>query len=228
MINDEILEILFANRDEGYRAFQAKLMPGVDIENIIGVRIPVLRKLAKELVKREDIEAYLDALPHKYYDENNLHAYILSLGKDYRRTVERVDALLPYVDNWATCDSMSPAVFKKNRTLLKDDIDRWLASDKTYTIRFGLEMIMSHFLDADFDPAYLEKAALIRSDEYYVSMMLAWLYATALAKQWDSSVRYVEDRRLAPWVHNKTIQKAVESYRITDEQKDYLRTLKIK
>lgn len=226
MLTAEIEKRLFENRDEKYRQFQAKLMPGTEIERIIGVRTPVLRALAKEYAKNEKIGEFLSELPHAYYDENNLHGFIISLCRDYEQTVAYVDAFLPYVDNWATCDLLSPKVFTKNRDRLTAEIDRWLASERTYTVRFGLEMLMSHFLDEHFDVKYLEKAAKIRSEEYYVNMMTAWLFATALAKQWDSTVPFIEQNRLDPWVHNKTIQKARESYRITDEQKEYLKGLK--
>ncbi len=228
MITADIEKVLFENSDEVYRAFQAKLMPGVDIDTIIGVRIPILRKMAKTFSKEADIFDFLDELPHKYYDEYNLHGLIISEFKDYSKTIEYMEALLPYVDNWATCDIISPKSFAKNRLLLKNDIDRWIASDKTYTLRFGIEMVMSHFLDKDFDASYLEKISKIKSDEYYVNMMLAWYFATALTKVWDETVPYIEKRRLGTWVHNKTIQKAVESYRITPEQKEYLKSMKIK
>lgn len=228
MINDEIRTRLFELRDEGYREFQAKLMPGVDIERIIGVRTPLLRKLAKEYAKRGDIGDFLEVLPHEYYDEMNLHGFIISELRDYHEAVLRVDAFLPFVDNWATCDLLSPKVFKKHRSELRSEIDRWIASDMVYTIRFGLEMAMSHFLDEDFAPEYLDAAAGIQSGEYYVNMMIAWYFATALAKQWDAVIGYIEGRRLPVWVHNKTIQKAIESYRITDEQKEYLRSMKVK
>ncbi|MCQ2461901.1 MAG: DNA alkylation repair protein [Clostridia bacterium] len=228
MITEEIEKRLFENADEKYRDFQAKLMPGVEIERIIGVRTPVLRKLAKEYAENEKIGEFLSELPHKYYDENNLHGFIISECKDYEKAVKYTDAILPYVDNWATCDLLSPKAFKKNRDRLSADIDRWLSSDRTYTVRFGLEMIMSHFLDDKFSVDFLEKAAEIRSEEYYVNMMLAWLFATALAKQWESTVPFIEQNRLDTWVHNKTIQKACESYRITGEQKNYLKGMKIK
>ena len=224
----EITEKLFASADVQYRSFQAKLMPGVDAERVIGVRTPVLRKLAKEIAREADTEAFLNDLPHRYYEENNLHAFIIGECKNYEKSVSYVDALLPYVDNWATCDQLSPKVFAKNREKLIKEIDRWLASDKTYTVRFGIEMLMSHYLDDDFHPEYLEKLTKLRSDEYYVNMMLAWFFATALAKQWNSAVTYIEERRLPVWVHNKTIQKAAESYRVTAEQKAYLKGMKIK
>lgn len=225
-ITNEIEKRLFVLRDEKYRAFQSKLMPGVDIENIIGVRTPLLRRLAKEYVKHEDIEAFLCELPHGYYDEYNLHGFIISECKDYAKAIEYVDAFLPYVDNWATCDLLSPKAFAKNKDKLPQDIERWLSSDEPFTVRFGIEMLMSHFLDGDFDPKYPERVSLISSDEYYVNMMIAWYFATALAKQWDSTVAYIENRKLDKWAHNKTIQKANESFRITPEQKEYLKTLK--
>lgn len=224
----EISQMLFDAQDSGYREFQARLMPTVDRARIIGVRTPILRKMAKDLAKKPETEIFLSELPHQYYDEYNLHGFIISECRDYAKAISYVDALLPYVDNWATCDLLSPRAFAKNRTRLAADIDRWLASHETYTIRFGIEMVMSHFLDADFDPVWLQKVAVIRSDEYYVNMMLAWFFATALAKQWDTAIPYVTEHALDRWVHNKTIQKAVESYRITPEQKDYLRSLKIK
>lgn len=228
MTPQEITEKLRELSDEEYRVFQLKLMPGVTEDRVLGVRTPLLRKFAKELAKDPDIEIFLRDIPHRYYDENNLHGFIISECKDYEKSVACVNALLPYVDNWATCDLLSPKAFKKNRDRLIKDIDRWIASDKTYTIRFGIEMLMSHFLDEDFRPEYLEKLTAIQSDEYYVNMMLAWFFATALAKQWDDTVKYIEEKRLSVWVHNKTIQKAVESYRITDEQKAYLKAMKIK
>lgn len=226
-MTEKIRQRLFENQDLAYRTFQAKLMPGVSLERIIGVRTPVLRKLAKELAREPGIEAFLQELPHSYYEENNLHAFILCECRDYGKTVAGVDALLPYVDNWATCDSMSPRVFRNNHKRLAGDLEHWLASDQVYTVRFGIEMVMSHFLDADFEDPYLERIARIRSDAYYINMMIAWFFATALAKQWKSTVPYLEGKRLDPWVHNKTIQKAIESYRITEEQKTYLRSLKM-
>lgn len=228
MITEKIESKLFENQDLKYRDFQAKLTPGVDIENMIGVRTPVIRKLAKEFAKCDEIDEFLNELPHKYYDENNLHGFIISECKDYAKTIRYLDEFLPYVNNWATCDLLSPKSFKKNKELLKNDILRWMNSDLTYTKRFGIEMVMSHFLDDDFDDSFLPLIAKIRSDEYYINMMIAWFFATALAKQWDSVIEYIEEFKLEKWTHNKTIQKAIESYRITDEQKVYLRSLKIK
>lgn len=219
-----IKEELFALEDKAFGDFQAKLTPGIPRELIIGVRVPEVRKLAKRLIKEPRISEFLEELPHKYYDENMLHGLLLSEMKDYDACVAEVDRFLPYVDNWAVCDIMSPKIFRKNKAALLDKIKEWSASEKTYTCRFGIEMLMSYFLDDDFKPEYLEIAAAVHSEEYYVQMMIAWFFATALAKQWDATVKYIEDRRLDAWVHNKTIQKARESYRITPEQKEYLKS----
>lgn len=218
---------LFALQDLSYRDFQAKLIPTVDPETVIGIRTPALRKLARELAKGEDVQSFLDGLPHQYYDENNLHAFLIEQCKDFDRTVALLDAFLPYVDNWATCDLCSPKVFAKHLPELLPHIMRWTASNQTYTIRFGLEMLMRYYLDGAFQPAYLELAASLRSEEYYVNMMIAWFFATALAKQYDAALPYLAERRLEAWTHNKTIQKAVESNRISSEQKGYLKTLRL-
>ena len=223
----EIREVLTGLRDEKYREFQIKLIPTVPPESVIGIRTPALRKYAKQLAQREDIDGFLDALPHSFFDENQLHAFIISEIKDYPRCMEEVIRFLPFIDNWATCDQLSPKVFKKHREELIEQIRIWIKSDKTYTVRFGIGMLMQHFLDEDYDPSYPEMAAEIRSDEYYINMMIAWYFATALAKQYSSILPFIENRRLDRWTHNKTIQKAVESYRITPEQKEYLRSLKI-
>lgn len=223
-----IQERLFALQDTEYAAFQAKLTPTVPKDRFIGVRVPAVRKLAKELIRDPEIATFLAELPHKYYDENMLHGLLLSEIKDYDKCVEEVDKFLPYVDNWAVCDIMSPKVFKKHKEELPGKIREWSASSDTYTCRFGLEMLMSHYLDADFKKEYLDIPAAVKSDEYYINMMIAWFFATALAKQWESTIPYIEENKLDQWVHNKTIQKAVESYRITPEQKEYLRSLKIK
>ena len=217
---------LFELSDEKYADFQSRLTPGIDREQFIGVRVPVLRKYAAELAKSSGCEEFLNSLPHEYYDENMLHGLLVSGIKDYETAVRRIDEFLPFVDNWAVCDIMSPKCFRKNRERLLGEIRRWSRSGETYTCRFGLEMLMSHYLDEDFREEYLEIPASVKSDEYYVNMMIAWFFATALAKQWDSTVRYIEEPQLDEWVHNKAIQKARESYRITDEQKRYLNTLK--
>lgn len=221
-----ITEKLFEYRDEKYADFQSRLTPTVPKDKFIGVRVPDVRKLAKEIYKAEDWRTFTDCLPHEYYDENMLHGLIISEIKDYDECIARVDEFLPYVDNWAVCDIMSPKIFKKHKPELMVKIREWSASPLVYTCRFGVEMLMSHFLDDDFKAEYLEIPAGVHSDEYYVNMMLAWFYATALAKQWDDTVIYLTDRRLDKWVHNKTIQKACESYRITPEQKEYLKSLK--
>ena len=217
--------LLFELRDAEYAEFQAKLTPSVDKELFIGVRVPEVRKLAKQLKNDPAAEEFIQALPHKYYDENMLHGLLISEIKDYDKAIVETDRFLPYVDNWAVCDIMSPKVFKKHKTELLGKIREWTDSKETYTIRFGIEMLMSHYLDDDFKAEYLEIPAKVRSEEYYVNMMIAWFFATALAKQWDAAIPYLEKKRLSEWVHKKTIQKARESYRITDEQKAYLKTL---
>ena len=226
MIVDEIREHLAEVSDKEYREFQSKLIPGQDPEGVLGVRTPELRSYAKQINKRDDADDFLDDLPHKYFDENQLHAFVISEIKDYDRCLAEVERFLPYVDNWATCDQMSPKVFKKHKPELLDSIKKWIASDETYTIRFGIGMLMRHFLEEDYSHEYPEAVAVIRSDEYYVNMMIAWYFATALAKQYDDIIPYIENHRLDDWTHKKAISKAVESYRITDEQKAYLKTLK--
>ena len=228
MINEEIREKLYDRQDLKYRDFQAKLIPGMETEKMIGVRTPDLRKIAKQMVKREDIGEFLENLPHEFFDENQVHAFVISELKDYGRCVQGVERFLPFVDNWATCDQMSPKVFKKHRPELLDSIKEWIRSEHTYTVRFAVGMLMQHYLDEDFDPAYPEMVAEVQSEEYYIRMMIAWYFATALAKQYEAVLPYIEERRLEPWTHNKTIQKAVESYRITPEQKEYLRSLKVR
>ena len=223
---DEIREELYKLQDVKYRDFQMKLIPGIGQDTMIGVRTPDLRRLAKKMAGRADINEFMNDLPHKYFDENQLHAFIISGMKDYDQCMAALQAFLPYVDNWATCDQMSPKVFRKHRKELLEPVRRWIASTEPYTIRFGIGMLMEHYLDEDFDPAYPEMVAAIRSDEYYVKMMVAWYFATALAKQYDTVIPYIEHESLNVWTHNKTIQKAVESYRITKEQKEYLKTLK--
>lgn len=219
-------EKLFKLQDIKYQELQYRTIPNV--ENIIGVRTPELRKLAKEIVKEDNYKSFLEELPHKYFDENQLHAFIISELKNYDECINYVNKFLPYVDNWATCDQMSPKVFKKNLDKLLLEIKKWIKSKETYTIRFGIGMLMQYFLDDNFKVEYLETVSKIRSDEYYVNMMIAWFFATSLAKQYNDTIKYIENNKLDTWTHNKTIQKAIESYRITDEQKEYLRKLKIK
>ena len=223
----DIQQQLFALQDLKYRDFQAKLVPGMDVNDIIGVRTPELRKLAKQLTKDERVGEFLAVLPHRFLDEMNLHGFIISEIKDYDECIGQIERFLPYVNNWATCDLLSPKAFKqkKNRDRLIEDIKCWMASDEPFTIRFGIEMLMSFYLDEDFKPEYLKWVSKIRHDHYYVKMMVAWYFATALAKQWDATLPYIKNMTMEKWTHNKAIQKAVESYRITPEQKELLRSL---
>ena len=228
MLTDEIQKNLFRFQDVKYRDFQSKLMPAIAPASIIGVRTPELRAYAKRLVQAGGYEAFLDNLPHRYFDENQLHAFIISGIKDYDRCIKEICCFLPYVDNWATCDQMSPKIFKRHKADLFSHIKMWVKSSEPYTVRFGIKMLMEHFLEEDFDVSFSETVARIRSEEYYVRMMVAWYFATALAKQYAAVVPFIENKRLDPWTHNKAIQKAVESYRIMPERKEYLKTLKIK
>ena len=223
----DIQKKLFGLSDTEYADFQARLTPSVEREKIIGVRVPKVRALAKELLKLSPQTEFLKALPHQYYDENMLHGLLISEIKDYDNCIAEVEKFLPFVDNWAVCDIMSPKIFKKNKEKLLEKIKIWSKSKHAYTIRFAIEMLMSHYLDGDFKPEYLKIPAAVKSDEYYVKMMIAWFFATALSKQWDKAVSVIENDEIKDnWTHNKTIQKACESYRITEEQKDYLRSLK--
>ncbi|MBO5556527.1 MAG: DNA alkylation repair protein [Oscillospiraceae bacterium] len=224
----EIRERLFALRDEKNAVFVAKLIPTIPPESILGARTPQLRALAKALWKERDMAPFMAALPHAYFEENGLHAFCIEQIRDFDRCLEETERFLPYVDNWATCDSLSPKVFRKHRAELLPAIRRWLDSREPYTIRFGVGMLMEHFLDEDFAPVYLDWVAALRSEEYYVNMMIAWYFATALAKQYEAALPYLEGKVLDPWTHNKTIQKAVESYRVSEERKAYLKTLKRK
>ena len=224
----EIQKRLFALQDVAYKQFNSKLIPNIDPDTMIGVRTPELRKLAKEFSKREEGVRFLQELPHQYYEENNLHGFMIGECKDFKQAMELVIDFLPYMDNWATCDIGAPKVFKKHLDEVLPYIKRWIASDKTYTIRFGIGTLMKFYLDENFSIDYLEFVANLRSEEYYVDMMIAWYFATALAKQYDATIPYIENQRLDMWTHNKTIQKAVESYRITKEKKEYLKSLKRK
>lgn len=225
---NEIRVELFKMQDMDYRDFNSKLIPTVDKESMIGIRTPDLRKYAKQLGKSSDVIEFLQTLPHKYFDENQLHAFIISEIKDFKNCIDEINRFLPYIDNWATCDQLSPKVFKKYHNELFEYIKDWLKSDKVYTLRFGIGMLMEHFLDEDFDILYPEIVSKIRSGEYYINMMIAWYFATALAKQYESVIPFIENNSLDIWTHNKAIQKSIESYRITDEQKAYLREFKIK
>ncbi len=226
MTVQEIQKALFALRDESFRAFTLPLIPGVAPERVIGVRTPEVRKLAKKIQSEPDIEAFLRTLPHDYYEENNLHGLLLCARRDFDETVRGLDAFLPFADNWATCDLLRPVSFAKNRPRLRGEIDRWLASSHVYTARFGIEMLMTHFLDGNFDPRDLARVAAIRTDAYYLRMMQAWYFATALAKQWDAALPLLQSRALEPWTRRKSIQKALESFRVSEEHKQILRKLR--
>ena len=225
MTQEEIINRLYEHQDEKYRDFQGGLIPGIDPESMIGVRTPELRKLAKEIAG-SGAEGFLNALPHRYFEENQLHAFIISGIKDKEEALRRVEEFLPYVDNWATCDQMSLKCFKKNPWDIYPAVMRWIYSGSTYTIRFGIGYLMEFMLDEHFHPTCLEVVSAVKSEEYYVRMMIAWYFATALAKQYEFAVSYLEQRLLDPWTHRKTIQKALESFRVTPEHKEYLRTLR--
>jgi len=225
---EEIQRRLLELQDLKYKEFSSKLIPTVNPDAIIGVRAPDLRKFAKDYSKTPEALEFLKILPHTYFEENNLHGFLIETIKDYDAAVTAVDMFLPYIDNWATCDLMSPKVFKKHLPELYEKIRVWLKSDKTYTVRFGIGMLMSFYLDEHFKSEMLDLIAGVRSEEYYINMMIAWYFATVLAKQYDAALPYIQNQRLDKWTHNKAIQKAIESYRISDESKSYLRTLKIK
>ena len=216
---------LFKMQDTEYRDFHARLVPNIEKKAIIGVRLPQIRAFAKELKPETDV--FLKALPHKYYEENTLHAILVSELSDFDECVEELNKFLPYVDNWATCDAIRPKSFKKNRKRLISYIEKWLKSSHTYTVRFAAEMLMTHFLDEDFDEKYLDWVSGIKSDEYYINMMIAWYFQVALVKKWEYALPYIKEKRLPKWAHNKAIQKARESYRMTQEQKDLLKSLTV-
>ena len=224
----DIESALTEAKDEKFALLTQKTIPTLNKESFIGVRTPDLRKLAKKLAKRDDTGDFLAALPHCFFEEYQLHSFIISEVRDFDECIRLTDAFLPYIDNWATCDQLSPKVFAKHSDKLLPYIDKWLASELTYTVRFAVCSLMRYFLGDSFRSEYADRVAAVSSDEYYINMMRAWYFATALAKNYDEIVPYIEDKRLDVWTHNKTIQKAVESFRITDEQKQYLRTMKIK
>lgn len=222
---DIVAEIL-AMAEPAYADFQAPIVPNIERDRIIGVRIPKLRQLAKQLRDTPEIKDFLASLPHKYYEENLLHIILIEDIKDYDECMAQIERFLPYMDCWAVTDDRVPKIVSKHKDELISKVYEWVKSSETYTCRYGLHMLMSQYLDADFKPEYNELAASVRSEEYYVNMMNAWYFATALAKQWESTIPYIEQNRLDTWTHNKTIQKAIESFRISDDQKAYLRTLK--
>lgn len=219
---------LFALQDEGYRAFHSKLMPTVPAETVIGVRVPQLRKLAKELAGTPEAEAFLHCLPHEYYEENNLHGFLLEFVRDYDAALAQVEAFLPYINNWATCDGFCPKIFARHKPELLEHIRQWMTSGEVYTVRYGIGMLQRYYLDDAFRPEYLAWVAQVQSTEYYVNMMRAWFFATALAKQPAAVLPWLEAQKLDVWTHNKAIQKAVESYRIPAQTKAYLRTLRVR
>ena len=225
MKTEEIRQKLFENMDEKYQSFHSKLIPNIPSETVIGVRTPVLRKLAKEAYL-DGYDEFLADLPHKYYDENQLHFFIVGMIKDYDACIKRVEEFLPYVDSWAVCDQAGFKQFEPHKSELLEKIRLWITSEHTYTIRFAVNMLMKFYLDDDFDEEYPKMVSAVKNDDYYAKMVVAWYFATALAKQYDSIIPYIEEHRLEEWTHRKAIQKAIESYRITDEQKAYLRTLK--
>lgn len=224
----QITDRLFAMQDLSYRAFHAKLIPTVDPETVIGVRTPQLRAYAKSICKTETAAEFLEELPHRYYEENNLHGFLIEQIHDFDACIEALDAFLPYMDNWATCDMLRPPCFRRHRERLLPHIPRWLGSGQVYSVRYAIGMLLSHFLGDDFKAHYPALVASVISQEYYVNMMIAWYFATALAVQYDAVIHYLQEDRLQPWVHNKTIQKAIESRRLTPKQKEYLRSLRKK
>ncbi len=225
---EKIVRQLFELQDMRYREFNSKLIPDIQYSNVIGVRTPELRRYAKELAGTEEAEVFMHSLPHKYFEENNLHGFLIEKIRDYDRAIDELDAFLPYIDNWATCDQISPAIFKRHLPELYGKILVWIKSEHAFTVRFAIGMLMKFYLDENFDPAMPLLVANTGREEYYIKMMVAWYFATALAKQYDAVIPYIADRRLDVWTHNKTIQKAVESLRISPQTKEYLRTLKIR
>ncbi len=223
-----IVEKLLALRDQNYKKFNSALIPNINPDTVIGVRVPKLRKLAKDIYKSGEYEEFLNTLPHAYFDENCLHAFIVEQIKDFDECMEKVEKFLPFIDNWAVCDTFSPKIFAKNKQKLLEKINVWLSSTHPYTVRFGVCMLMKHFLDSDFKAEYLDKVSKIDTQDYYVKMVVAWYFATALSKQYDSTIPYIENKLLPTWTHNKTIQKAVESLRTDKNTKEYLKSLKIK
>ena len=221
-----LYERLIREQDEGYRAFQTKLVPNIPPETILGVRTPQLRAIAKEVFQSGEREAFLQDLPHRYYEENLIHFFVLSMIKDFESCVREVKAFLPYVDCWPVSDQATPKAFRRNHEKLLPYVKKWIASERVYTARFGIRMLMNEYLGVDFREEYLELVASKKGEDYYLKMMAAWYFATALAKRYEETIPYLEERRLEDWVHKKAIQKALESYRVTDEHKEYLKSLR--
>lgn len=230
-IIEEIKDYLLKNQDLQYKQFHSSLMPTINSEVVIGIKVPILRNYTKELLKKYTIQSFIPFfkdLPHQYYEENNIHAFLIEKINNYDECLFQLEQFLPYIDNWATCDMLNPKVFSKNKDKLLKKINEWIKSSHTYTIRFGIGMLMRYFLDKDFNSSYLELVYSIKSEEYYVNMMKAWFFATALAKQYDATLPLFQNKKLDIWTHNKAIQKAIESFRVPAEHKQYLKTLKIK
>ena len=225
-IIQEIREDLLKNVDIQFQSFQIKLIPNIDPNTILGIRTPILKELAKKYYANSNIDEFLRDLPHKYFEENQLHSFILSLYKDYDKLINDINIFLPCIDNWATCDQLIPKIFKRNKDKLLKEIDEWLKSDLIYTKRFAIEMLMSYFLDDSFDLKYAIYISNIQSEEYYLNMMIAWYFSFALIKQYDKVIGIIESKQMSKWVQNKTIQKAIESFRVSDEHKEYLKTLR--
>ena len=228
MTLNDLQQILFQHRDTAYADFSAKLIPTVPREKMIGIRSPEYKIIVRQIRDDPVIPVFLSALPHTWHEENCLHAAIINQIRDYEACVAALEQFMPYIDNWAVNDAVNPACFRKHRAELIHRVQTWISSSATYTRRCGMRILMANYLGEDFKPEYLNLPADLRSDEYYVNVMTAWLFAEALTKQWDTAVTYLENHRLDPWTHNKTIQKACESYRIPDERKAYLRTLKVR
>lgn len=221
-----VYERLMKYQDLEYRDFQSRIVPNIDKKNIIGVRTPQMREIVKDIYGTDEATKFIKKLPHKYYEENLIHFFLIAKIKNFDECVKEVERFLPYIDCWPVCDQSSPTVFKKHHDELLPLIKKWIDSDHIYTSRFGMRILMNEFLDTDFKEEYLEWVASKKSEDYYLKMMIAWYFATALAKQYDSTIKYIENKKLDPWVHQKTIQKAIESFRVSDEHKVYLRTLK--
>ena len=224
---ETILNKLKACSDKEYKEFQSKLVPGIDPDTILGIRTPDLRRITKELKGSKEAEEFLNTLPHNYYEENLLHFFLISEIKDFEACIKAVNTFLPYVDCWPVSDQATPKVFKKNHKKLSTIVKDWIDSDLIYTSRFGMRILMNEYLGEDFKPEYLDWVACKKGDDYYIKMMVAWFFATALAKRYDESIIYIKEKKLEPWTHNKAIQKAIESFRVTDEHKAFLKTLKV-
>ena len=221
-----VYERLAVCGNEEYRDFQSKLVPNIPKETVIGVKTPDMRRIAKEMNGTKEAEIFLAELPHKYYEENLVHFFIISMIKDFDECVKAVETFLPYVDCWPVCDQSSPKAFAKNHAKLIPLIKKWIDSDHVYTVRFGIRMLMNEFLGDDFKPEYPQWVSAVKGEDYYIKMMVAWYFATALAKKYDETVGYIEGRKLDQWTHKKAIQKAIESFRVSDEHKEYLKTFR--